>query len=69
MNYVENYQNPDGNTQWHMKREHILLGLCAIALVVWLFWPRKVVEAAPIIASGAAQAMGMSIREMAEMLK
>lgn len=69
MNYEGNYQNPDGNLQSHVKPEHILLGLLAFVLLVWLLWPRKVVEAAPTIASGATQAMGMSIAELAEMLR
>jgi hypothetical protein len=50
-----------------IRPEHIILGMIALALVVWLIWPKGGSQGVSV-ASGA-QVTGLSVAEMTEMLK
>ncbi len=50
-----------------IRPEHVILGLIALVLVIWLIYPKGGSQGVSV-ASGA-QVTGLSIAEMAEMLK
>jgi hypothetical protein len=69
MNYETNNNLTDIETPNSIKPEYIVAGIIAFALLVWLFWPRGGSGGPSAGAASAIQASGLSVDEMAAMLK
>jgi hypothetical protein len=69
MNYETNNDLTEIETPNGIRPEYIVAGIVAFALLLWLFWPRGGSGGPSANVGDAIQANGLSVDEMAAMLK